>query len=87
VKHCWTTPFWLHIDLYPLEDSIQVKPDIIADSSNEANTTFIPENEDFQDIDDLPAADMHFVLSRATFDQSVNHRLSQLCDFVGAFGI
>ena len=81
-----TTPFWQHQDLRPLsEDPSNVNPIIHAADQQDELTS--PRLNDFQspdEIDNLQNADCQFLLSRATFDESLDHQIGQLCDFINA---
>jgi len=83
VKRRRTTPFWQHEDLRPLSDNLKV---IVANGGN-INSVYNASEiglEEEGSSEDLAEADRYFLLSRATYDDSLDHRIAQLQDFVKA---
>jgi len=80
--HC-TTPLWQHSDLHPLSGT---QEDIIA-SGGVCSTLYEPPSFGPDDEDEswgLLEAYCHFLMSRETFDDSLDHRITQVQDFIQA---
>ena len=80
VRRRRTTPFWQHEDLRPLSDDL----DIMPSTEDIIDFVYDPPEIGLEDesSEDLAEADQHFLLSRATFDDSLDHRIAQLQDFI-----
>lgn len=81
-----TTPFWQHPDLRPLFEDPN-NGNSINEGGNQEYGVTLPNTDGFEspeEIDDLQNADRQFLMSRATFDESLDHRIGQIRDFINA---
>ena len=78
-----TTPLWRHPDLCPLSENLEdMDPETdVSDAEYQPLSSILPNEEE---DNNLPTTNCEFLLSRATFDESLDHRILQLQDFVKA---